>query len=45
MKDWVVEKFYRTKRDDLADKHFDIEILEAELKEKESEKMYEEYYS
>ncbi|EJT6340605.1 hypothetical protein [Clostridium perfringens] len=54
MKDWVVDKYYRTNRDDLADKHFDIEILEAELREKDIElnysykanieEIYKEYY-
>ncbi|HAT4349924.1 TPA: hypothetical protein I9146_002667 [Clostridium perfringens] len=46
MKDWIVEKYYRTKdREELVDKHLDIEILEAELKEKEIEEIYKEYYS
>lgn len=45
MKDWIVEKFIKTNRNDLADKHFDIEILEAELRQEDIEEIYKEYYS
>ncbi|EOU1657296.1 hypothetical protein GNF53_11630 [Clostridium perfringens] len=45
MKDWIVEKYYQTNRNDLADKHFDIEILEAELRQEDIEEIYKEYYS
>lgn len=45
MKDWIIEKYYKTNRNDLADKHFDIEILESELRQEDIEEIYKEYYS
>ncbi|HAT4267784.1 TPA: hypothetical protein I9063_002421 [Clostridium perfringens] len=45
MKDWIIEKYYKTNREELVDKHLDIEVLEAELRQEDIEEIYKEYYS